>query len=162
MKLDVGVAVVAGAAALASTVLVPSGAARAAPLAVIEGQTLDVSADRLDVDVERDTAALDGHVSLTFGDLQIRCPSVDLRYDRSPRVSFAKGSGGVSAHYKGVDISADTMEFDASSRTVALSGSVRLSRGRGWIAAERASLDISTGKVSLEAVKGSIPVEPLK
>src|SRR5215831_10709571 len=68
----------------------------AAPIAVIDGEALDMSANRLDVDVERGTALLQGNVSASFGDLDIRCPSVEIRYDRSPRVSYARGTGGVT------------------------------------------------------------------
>ena len=40
-----------------------------------------------------------------------------------------------------------------------LKGGVRLTRGKGWITAERASIDIPTQKVTLHDVKGSIPVD---
>ena len=72
------------------------------------------------------------------------------------------GTGGVMARLKGIEAGADVIEFDATSRKVSLSGAVRLSRGRGWVRAERATLDIASGKVSLEEVKGSIPLEPPK
>jgi lipopolysaccharide export system protein LptA len=147
------------AAAVAVAVVVPGRQVVAAPLAVVDGEAIDVSADRLEVDIELGTAILRGNVALSFGDIEIHCPTVDIRYDRSPRVSFARGSGGVTARLKGTEAAADTIEFDAASRRVALSGGVRLSRGRGWVRAERASLDIATGKVSLEDVKGSIPIE---
>lgn len=143
-------------------VLLPPGRAGAAPLAVVDGESLDVSADRLEIDVERGTALLRGNVSLSFAEIEIRCPTVDIKYDRSPRVSSAHGAGGVTARFKGIEAAADTIDFDATSRKVGLSGNVRLSQGRGWIRAERAALDISSGKVSLEEVKGSIPVEPPK
>jgi hypothetical protein len=41
-----------------------------------------------------------------------------------------------------------------------LTGNVRVARGRGWVTAERATLDMASGKVTLHAVKGEIPVEP--
>jgi lipopolysaccharide transport protein LptA len=144
-----------------STVL-PARPVAAAPLAVVEGEAVDVAAERLEVDVEHGTAILQGTVSLTFGDVEIRCPKVEIRYDRSPRVSFAHGTGGVTARLKGTEATADAIEFDAASRKVSLSGSVRLSKGKGWIRAERAVLDIASGKVSLEDVKGSIPIEAPK
>jgi lipopolysaccharide transport protein LptA len=157
-----GVAIVAVGAALVGVVVLPSRPVAAAPLAVVEGEALDVSAERLEVDVERGVALLQGNVTLTFGEVEIRCPNVEIRYDRSPRVSFAKGTGGVTARLKGTEATADAIEFDAASRKVSLSGSVRLTRGRGWMRAERATLDIASGKVSLEDVKGSIPIEAPK
>jgi lipopolysaccharide export system protein LptA len=142
-----------------------SGApAQAVPLAVAvsDGEAFDVSADRLEVDVEKGTATLSGNVSAKFGELDVKCPTVEIRYDRSPRVSWAKGSGGVSARMKGIDATASIVEFDAGARTVALHGGVRLTRGKGWLTAEHATVDIATGKVSLQDVKGSIPVDPAK
>jgi lipopolysaccharide export system protein LptA len=157
-----GLVLLAAGVLLAIALALPAHPAVAAPLAVVEGEALDVAAERLEVDVEHGTALLQGNVSLTFGDIEIRCPKVEIRYDRSPRVSFARGTGGVTARLKGTEATADAIEFDAGSRKVSLSGAVRLSRGRGWIRAERAMLDIASGKVSLEEVKGSIPIEAPK
>lgn len=136
--------------------------AGAAPLAVIEGDAVDVSADQLEVDVERGQARLDGSVVLRIGDLEVKCPTVELKYDRSPRVSWARGTGGVSARLRGVEATATAIEFESGSRTVDLRGAVKLSRGRGWITAEHALIDIGSGKVTLEDVKGSIPVDPAR
>jgi lipopolysaccharide export system protein LptA len=158
----VAVAFIGAAVTLVLAMVFPTQPAVAAPLAVVEGEALDVAAERLEVDVEHGIALLQGGVSLTFGDIEIRCPKVEIRYDRSPRVSFARGTGGVTARLKGTEATAEAIEFDAASRKVSLSGAVRLSRGRGWIRAERAILDIASGKVSLEEVKGSIPIEAPK
>jgi lipopolysaccharide transport protein LptA len=142
--------------------LLVGSSAMAVPLAVIDGEALDVSAERLEVDVEKGTATLTGNVSVRFGALDVKCPTVDIRYDGSPRVSWARGTGGVTAHLKGIDATASSVEFDAGARTVALHGGVRLSRGRGWLTAEHATVDIASGKVTLQDVKGSIPVDPAK
>jgi lipopolysaccharide export system protein LptA len=136
--------------------------AHADPLAVIEGEALDVSADRLEVDVEHGAALLQGNVVARLGELDVHCPTVEMRYDKSPKVSWVKGTGGVTARLKGIDATATTVEFDVASRTVTLAGAVRLARGRGWLTAEHATIDIATGKVSLQEVKGSIPVDPVR
>ncbi|HVU01902.1 MAG TPA: LptA/OstA family protein [Polyangiaceae bacterium] len=156
------VALVAALVAVATLELPRAQVASADSLGVVEGQALDVSAERLDVDVERGTALLQGSVSAKLGDLEVHCPTVEIRYDRSPRISFAKGTGGVTARLKGIDATATTVEFEAASRTVTLDGNVRLSRGKGWVTAEHATVDVATGKVSLQEVKGSIPVEAEK
>jgi len=134
--------------------------AHADPLAIVNGQALDVSAGRLDLDVEHGTATLQGDVTLRVGELEVRCPQVELRYDRSPRVSWARATGGVTATLGGIDATAASAELDTGSGTVSLHGTVKIRRGRGWLTAEHASVDIGTGKVSLQEVKGSIPVEP--
>lgn len=133
--------------------------ARADPLAVVEGEALDVAAEHLEVDVEQGKARLDGAVVMKLGDLEVSCPSVEIKYDRSPRVSWAKGTGGVAARLRGIEATAASVEFDAKNRTVDLRGNVKLSRGRGWITADHATVDVGTGKVALDDVKGSIPVD---
>src|SRR5688572_22132360 len=102
-----------------------------ADLATISGQALDVKANKL-----------------------------ELAYDEAPQVKWARGTGGVEARVQGVVARAAVVEVDVAKRKVDLSGGVRLTRGQGWVEAERASIDISTYRVSLHEVKGSIPVKP--
>jgi lipopolysaccharide transport protein LptA len=137
-----------------------SAPAAAGPLAVVEGESLDVRADKLDVDIQKGNATLEGNVEVKMGELSVQCPKVEIRYDQAPRVRWAKGSGGVRAHVKGIDATANVVVVDLAKREVTLTGGVRLARGKGWIEAGKASIDLATRKVSLEAVKGSIPVEP--
>ena len=160
MKYRVGLGIVlAVAAALGTAVAGFHVPAQADPLGVVEGEVLDVSAERLDVDIQQGTALLEGDVTAKLGDLVVECPKVEVRYDESPRVRWAKGSGGVTARLKGVEATASVIEVDVPRRSVSLAGAVRLARGRGWVKAERATIDIATGKVTLESVKGEIPVE---
>lgn len=134
--------------------------AQAGPLAVVEGESLDIKADKLDVDIDKGSALLEGNVEAKMGELQVSCPKVEIRYDQAPRVRWAKGSGGVRAHVKGIDATANSVVVDLSKREVSLVGGVRLTRGKGWIEAGKATIDLSTRKVTLQEVKGSIPVEP--
>jgi lipopolysaccharide transport protein LptA len=145
---------------LTSALTVPAANdAQADPLAEIGGETLDIRAEQLDVDIARGRALLSGNVSAKLGELEVLCPKVDIRYDEAPKVRWARGSGGVKARLKGIEATADSVELDVARRNVKLAGAVRLTRGRGWVEAERASIDIATSKVTLHDVKGSIPVE---
>jgi lipopolysaccharide transport protein LptA len=153
-------ALVGVAIALTSSFLLCSAeSASAGPLGVIEGQTLDVGADKLDVDIEKGTALLEGHVHASLGDMGVDCSRIELKYDEAPKVRWAKGSGGVTAKLKGIEATAAQFEVDVAHRTIKLSGAVKLSRGRGWVTANSAAIDINTRKVTLEDVKGSIPVQ---
>jgi lipopolysaccharide export system protein LptA len=149
----------AASAISALALAVPGGAAQADPLGIVAGETLDVSAQKLDVDVDKGRAVLEGNVHATLGDLTVECPKVEIKYDRAPRVRWAKGTGGVTARVKGIEAKASVVEVDVAERRVKLSGGVRLARGRGWLKAGRATIDLDTRKVSLEDVAGSIPVE---
>jgi lipopolysaccharide export system protein LptA len=154
---------IAAAALLLSVVSVwVPGAARAQadPLAVVAGEALDVTAERLNVDVEQGTAVLQGQVQVRLGELDVRCPKVEIRYDEAPKVRWARGTGGVYASVRGIEARAQVVEVNVAQRKVNLSGGVYLSRGRGWVKAERATIDLATRKVALRDVTGSIPVEP--
>ena len=148
--------------ALASSGVSAPRSAQAQPLAVVEGESLDISADRLEVDVAAGTAALEGNVRAVMGELEVLSPKVEIRYDEAPRVKWAKGSGGVRAKLKGIEATAQSVELDVSKRRVTLRGAVRLSRGKGWVKAAKAHIDLATRKVTLHEVKGSIPVQPPK
>lgn len=158
LKSSLTAALIAGSALLLSA----SPASGARGLAAIGGESLDVQANKLDVDIEKGTAVLDGDVTIAMGDLRVQCPKVELRYDQAPQVRWARGSGGVTASLNGITATASEVVVDTAQRVVRLAGGVRLTRGRGWVEAERASIDIGTRKVTLTEVKGSIPVEPPK
>jgi len=139
----------------ASPAPAPAPATKATP-------PLEISADKLEVDLEAKTGLLEGHVALARGDLKVRCPRVELRYDQSERaalnVVWARGSGGVMAELKGVRAEAPEVELDLGAQTLELRGGVKLSQGEGFMRAERAQVHLKTGKVSMTDVKGSIPM----
>ena len=136
------------------------GAPAQGPLGVIVGEALDVMAEKLDVDVDRGTATLTGKVRAKLGELLVECPKVNIRYDSAPNVRFAKGTGGVRAAFRDIVAKAESVEVDVAKRQLLLTGGVQLTRGRGWVKADRALIDLATRRVSLQEVTGSIPVEP--
>jgi lipopolysaccharide export system protein LptA len=139
-------------------VVTPTPNAHAEILGVGGGEQISLEAERLDIDILAGEATLTGKVTLSRGDLIVNCPRVDLRFDHAPHVTWARGSGGVTADLRGVHAEAPSVEFDLSRQLLDLSGGVKLTRGQGWLAADSARIDIATAKVSLVQVKGSIPV----
>jgi lipopolysaccharide export system protein LptA len=136
----------------------PAPDAHAEILGVGGGEQISLQAERLDIDIIAGEATLTGKVTLSRGDLIVNCPRVDLRFDHAPHVTWARGSGGVTADLRGVHAEAPSVEFDLGRQVLDLSGGVKLTRGQGWLAADSARIDIATAKVSLVQVKGSIPV----
>jgi lipopolysaccharide export system protein LptA len=134
--------------------------AHADPLLGGPSDPVAMQADQLEVDVGTGSAIFTGNVSLAKGDLHVTCPRIEVKFDTSPHVSWAKGSGGVSADVRGVHAEAPEVELDLTKQILELRGGVRLTRGQGWLQAEKASIDIATAKVTLAQVKGSIPVPP--
>jgi len=146
-----------GCAAL-GVALLPLQRAGADPLSGANGEAIDLSAEKLEVDVPAGTAVLTGHVTLVRGALKVDCPRIDVRYDEAPRVTWAKGSGGVTADIRGVHAEAPEVELDLARHILDLRGGVRLTRGQGWLNADKATIEISSAKVTLKDVKGSLPV----
>ena len=130
------------------------------PLLEVGGDKMSVEAERLDVDVNAGEAVLTGKVILSKGDLKVSCPRIDLKFNTSPHITWAKGSGGVQADVRGVHAEAPEVELDLVKSSLELRGGVRLTRGQGWLQAEKATIDIASAKVTLTQVKGSIPVPP--
>ncbi len=120
--------------------------------------TVSLQADHLDIDILTGEATLTGKVTLSKGDLVVSCPRIDLRFDQTPHVTWARGSGNVTADVRGVHAEAPAVELDLSKQVLDLRGGVKLTRGQGWLTADSARIEIATAKVSLTQVKGSIPV----
>ena len=140
----------------------PQASADPPALLQVADGALAVQADKLEVDVIAGDAILTGNVTLTKGDLKVACPRIDLKFDSTPHVIWARGSGGVTADIRGVHAEGPEAELDLPKQVLDLRGGVRLARGTGWIQADQARIEIATGKVTATQVKGSIPVPPRK
>jgi lipopolysaccharide export system protein LptA len=144
---------------VAALALLAAPRAGAEPILGVGGDpTVNLQADKLDIDILAGEATLTGKVTLSKGDLVVNCPRIDLRFDHTPHLTWAKGSGGVTADVRGVHAEAPSVELDLTKQVLDLRGGVKLSRGQGWLTADSARIDIPTAKVSLTQVKGSIPV----
>jgi lipopolysaccharide export system protein LptA len=121
---------------------------------------VEISADVLEVDTTAQAATMTGKVIFTKGtDLSLRCPKIEVKYESTgPRVSWARGSGGILAEVKGVRAEAPEFELDLVKQHLSLRGGVRLYRGQGWVAADGAEIDLSTARVTMTNVKASLPV----
>jgi lipopolysaccharide export system protein LptA len=144
---------------LALIFLLLAATSSSAPLVQIGGEVLDVSAKQLDVDLTKGVALLDGEVHVKLGELDVTCDRVDIRYDDAPIVRWARGSGNVRASMRGVVATAQSLEVEIPERRVRLVGDVKISRGKGWVQAEHASIDLPTGRITLDEIRGSIPIE---
>lgn len=146
------------AAALAGATSTFAPSVTADPILDVGKGDVSVQADNLEIDVASGSAILSGKVVLSKGDLTVRCPKFDLKFDATPHVRWAKGSGGVVADVRGVHGEAPEVELDMVKQHLEMRGGVKLSRGQGWIQAEKATIELATGKVTATQIKGSIPV----
>jgi lipopolysaccharide export system protein LptA len=141
-----------------AALLAPVTLARAEILGGVGPDPVKLQADQLDIDILAGEATLTGKVTLTKGDLVVNCPRIDLRFEHAPKLTWARGSGGVTADVRGVHAEAPSVEFDLTKQVLDLRGGVKLTRGQGWLTADSARIEIATAKVSLTQVKGAIPV----
>ncbi len=146
------------AVAFGATLTAEEPRAAADPLLEVGPGNVNVAAEKLEVDVGAGAAVLTGDVSLAKGDLSVKCPRLELKFDNSPHVTWAKGSGGVTADVRGVHAQAPDVELDLVKQVLELRGGVKLTRGQGWIEANRVTIDLATAKVTAHQVKGSVPV----
>jgi lipopolysaccharide transport protein LptA len=142
---------------LLSTSFAPRDA-EADPILDVGKGDVGVQADKLEIDVAAGTAVLTGKVVLSKGDMTVQCPRVDLKFDAKPNLRTAKGSGGVVADVRGVHGEAPEVELDMVRQILEMRGGVKLSRGQGWIQADKATIELATARVTATQVKGSIPV----
>lgn len=145
---------------LSAALLLLASSSSSAPLMQIGAEALDVSAKQLDVDLARGVAKLEGEVHVKLGELDVSCDRVDIRYDDAPMVRWARGSGNVKAAIRGITATAQSLEVEIPERRAGLVGNVRIARGKGWIQADHASIDLPTGRITLDEIRGSIPLEP--
>src|SRR3954447_20439689 len=96
---------------LASTSFAPREA-EADPILDVGKGDVGVQADKLEIDVAAGAAVLTGNVVLSKGDMSVRCPRVDMKFDATPHLRWAKGSGGVVADVRGVHAEAPEVELD--------------------------------------------------
>jgi lipopolysaccharide transport protein LptA len=143
----------------AAVFLLLAATSNSAPLVQIGAEVLDVSAKHLDVDLAKGVALLEGDVQVKLGELLVSCHRVDIRYDDAPMVRWARGSGNVRVSVRGVTATAQNLEVDVPERRVRLVGDVKISRGKGWVQADNASIDLPTGRITLDEIRGSIPIE---
>ncbi len=61
---------------------------------------------------------------------------------------------------RGIEATAAAVEVDVARHSVELTGNVRLSRGKGWVTAERARIDLGTRHVTPRSSAGLDPVQP--
>jgi lipopolysaccharide export system protein LptA len=141
-----------------AALVVPVTLARAEILGGVGAEPVKLQADQLDIDILAGEAILTGKVTLTKGDLVVNCPRIELRFEHAPKLTWARGSGGVTADVRGVHAEAPSVELDLTKQVLDLRGGVKLTRGQGWLTADSARIEIGTAKVSLTQVKGAIPV----
>src|SRR5690349_14285994 len=100
----------------------PRTSAHAESLLALPTDPMNLQADKVEIEINAGNAVLSGNVLLSKGDLSVRCARVDVKFDTTPHIRWAKGSGGVTADVRGVHAEAPDVEFDVVRQTLELRG----------------------------------------
>jgi lipopolysaccharide export system protein LptA len=130
--------------------------APAVPKAKPAVDPLEVRADHLRLDLEHKMAWLEGNVELKRGELVIQAPKVQVRYDPSPNVVWAKAFGPVHASYRDWKARSGELELDWKKQKVELNHGVTLYQQGSQLQASRAQFDLRTKQISMDSVKGRL------
>src|SRR3984885_8169648 len=103
-----------------AVLLAPVSLARAEILGGVGQEPVKLQADQLDIDILAGEATLTGKVTLTKGDLVVNCPRIDLKFEHAPKLTWARGSGGVTADVRGVHAEAPSVELDLTKQVLDL------------------------------------------
>lgn len=133
--------------------------AHADPLATIDGKTLELQAERLELDLEGRNAKLSGHVRARLGKLRIRAEQIEIEYDRAPSVKRVSARAGVTVLYDGARVEAKQLDVDVIAGEARLTGGVDVKRGQSKLRASSAVIDLRAKKLRLEQVTGSIELQ---
>ena len=102
-----------------------------------------------------------GDVVIVRGELTVSCKELELRYDETSQVTWAKGVGGVVAKLRDIRAEAKEASLDLGRNLLVLEGGVRVAQARGArLEAKSATIDLATSKVSLKSVRGALPIPP--
>ena len=136
---------------------------RAAPgleEAKIQGEPIQVKADRLEVDLAGKSAALDGKVELRRGEVTLSCDHLDARFTDGAAVTWARGRGSVALQYRGARVTAPEFTLDLGRRRIELTGGATVQRGASRLTAQGAAVDLATERLSLTGVEGLLAAPP--
>jgi len=140
---------------LAALCLLPLGAQA---LGTDRNQPIDIHADRVNIDEKRGYSEYLGHVEMTQGSLRLEADRV-LIYQRGGRLQKVQAHGDPARFSQLPDgrktrirAQAQSMEYDADSGQLVLSGQARVVQGANTFAGER--IDYNTHNATVRASKG--------
>ena len=111
---------------------------------------IEITADSLEVEQERQVATFIGTVDAQQGDLRLRADTVRVYYQDKTTgggrtISRIEASGDVFVSSLGETAKGDDGVYDVVARTIELTGQVTLTRGQNVIHGDRLELDLDSG-----------------
>ncbi len=166
------------AAAVLLTLAAPPAAAQIAPEKRNPDQPIDITADRLEVQQDKQIAIFSGHVDAVQGDIRLRSDKLTVHYrqketpkdtvaGKKPPAPAASGDlsngaitlieadGHVFVNSPAETATGDHGVYQVDDRTITLTGpDVVLTRGQNVLHGQRATMNLDTGRSVLDSPKG--------
>lgn len=109
-------------------------------------QPVQVSADSLQVNQADGSAAFEGHVLITQGEMRLTAARVSVHYAAEGKaIDVLTAEGGVTLTAGSDSASSDSAEYRPDSGALVLLGHVALTQGGASISGERLELNLKTG-----------------
>jgi lipopolysaccharide export system protein LptA len=142
-----------------SPVLVVAAAALVAALAPAatggdQVRSVQVEADRLQIDHQRRSATFEGNVRARYGELALQCDSMQVSYDDRGAVVALRATGGVTVRRGDARATANSGRLDARQGLLVLEGSPVLVRGPHRLEGERIAVHLASGRIEVERARG--------
>ena len=121
--------------------------------------TVDIEADRLDVNTRDGTAVFRGNVKASRADIVVRGDTLALAYDEKiRRITTLTADGDVSIQWKGRQATCERVSYDLARETMVLTGNVVISRGQEKLSGQKVTLDMKNDTQIVEGGGGRVNV----
>jgi len=118
------------------------------------GQTVEVEADRLQIDNRLRTASFEGNVRATYGKLKLGCDAMSVGYDEDGNVKSLKATGNVVVRRGPARATAAVARLDARLGLLVLEGRPVLVQGTNRLEGKRITVRLADGKLEVVGARG--------
>jgi lipopolysaccharide transport protein LptA len=119
-----------------------------------EPRSVEIEADRLQIDHRDRSARFDGHVTARYRELTLSCDSMRVSYDEHGSVIALRATGNVTVRKGDARATAAAGRLDARQGLLVLEGSAVLVRGPHRLEGARISVHLASGRLDVERARG--------
>ena len=117
--------------------------------------SLDIRADRLELDHKAGSARFSGHVEVAQGRLVLRCTTLQATYTAG-EITTLSAEGGVEVQGEGWTARADRARYDRAEGRLELTGEPRIERGADVLRGERVLVWPADERLVVEQARGRL------
>jgi lipopolysaccharide export system protein LptA len=118
--------------------------------------TVDIRADRVELDQKTGRIRFTGQVVVKQKDLELRCEQLQARYEKGGKLVELVATGQVRVTSPQWTASADAAHYQRKKEVLELTGSPRVRRGSDWIEGARVAVHLNEKRLIVESARGKI------